>query len=100
MKPEEKPEYWKIRKFRRWVKAELAMREMTQKQFAKSIGTYTERISEAINGKTYGARFIPIIIDALGGNIEEFVKDCETNKGSSVGGDQSGHPHQRLQSNN
>ncbi len=80
MKPEERPEYWNIRHLRRWVKSELAMREMTQEQFSKIIGTHSPKISEAIHGKPYSAKLIPKIVQALGGNIKDFVKGRESNE--------------------
>lgn len=63
--------------FRRWVKVELAKREMSQTELARQMGIPQARISEATHGKQSGNKFIVSIIRVLGGDardFEEFLK--------------------------
>ena len=63
--------------FRRWVKVELAKREMSQTELARQMGIPQARISEATHGKQSGNKFIVSIIQVLGGDVrdfEEFLK--------------------------
>ena len=63
--------------FRRWVKVELAKREMSQTELARQMGIPQARISEATHGKQSGNKFIVSIIRVLGGDVrdfEEFLK--------------------------
>lgn len=63
--------------FRRWVKVELAKREMSQTELARQMGIPQARISEATHGKQSGNKFIVSVIQALGGDVndfEEFLK--------------------------
>lgn len=66
-----------LEEFRRWVKVELAKREMSQTELARQMGIPQARISEATHGKQSGNKFIVSIIRVLGGDVndfEEFLK--------------------------
>lgn len=66
-----------LEEFRRWVKVELAKREISQTELARQMGIPQARISEATHGKQSGNKFIVSIIRVLGGDVrdfEEFLK--------------------------
>ncbi len=66
-----------LEEFRRWVKVELAKKEMSQTELARQMGIPQARISEATHGKQSGNKFIVSIIRVLGGDVrdfEEFLK--------------------------
>lgn len=58
--------------FRRWVKIQVASREMTMAGLARQMNIPQTRISEAIHGKSAGNKYIRPIIKELGGEPEEF----------------------------
>lgn len=61
-----------LEEFRKWVRVQLALKEMTQKSFAREIRVPDTRISEAIHGKPSGDRYVLSIINGLDGNVEDF----------------------------
>lgn len=58
--------------FRRWVKMQVASREMSMAELARQMNIPQARISEAIHGKQYGNKYVLPIIEALDGNTEDF----------------------------
>lgn len=58
--------------FRWWVKIQLLYKEISQRELGRRIGIPQARISEAIHGKRPGIKHIIPIIEALGGNKEDF----------------------------
>lgn len=58
--------------FRRWVKTQLAYQDIDQKRLSEKMQIPPPRISEAIYGKVGGHKFIVPIIEAIGGNVEDF----------------------------
>lgn len=58
--------------FRRWVRMQLASREMSMAALSRQMNIPQSRISEAIHGKSAGNKYILPIIKELGGNPEDF----------------------------
>lgn len=63
--------------FKKWVKTQLILRDMTQKQLAGELGIAYPRITEAIEGKPTGKKHIIPIIIALDGDLNSFQKLLE-----------------------
>lgn len=61
-----------LAEFRRWVKIRMFEKEITQRELAEQMHTHHSRISEAINGKPSGEKYIIPLIEALDGNKEDF----------------------------
>lgn len=61
-----------ITDFRRWVKMNLGMREMTQASLAKKMKIQKTRICEALYDKPQGQRYKVLLIEEFGGNVEDF----------------------------
>lgn len=64
--------------FRRWVKMQLAGREISQSELARQMEIPKARISEATHGKQPGRKYVVPIIVELGGNIENFKEFLKT----------------------
>lgn len=62
-----------IKDFRKWVLIQLILQETSEKKLAEKMGTVHTRISEAINGKPTGRKYIIPLIHALGGDINNFT---------------------------
>ena len=60
--------------FRRWAKAQMAYRELTHRELARSMQIAYPRISEALHGKPSGQKYIRPLILALGGDLADFEK--------------------------
>lgn len=58
--------------FRRWVKVQVAGREMSQAELARQMQIPNTRISEALHGRRSGKKYIVPIIEQLGGDVEAF----------------------------
>lgn len=56
----------------RWVKVQLALKQTSLRQIAKQMHVSYPRLSEAINGRQPGSKYIIPIILYLGGDIEDF----------------------------
>lgn len=59
-----------MEEFRYWVKVELTIKQMTQRDLARQLNVIYPRISEAVNGKCQ--KCVVPIIKALGGDPENF----------------------------
>lgn len=58
--------------FRRWVRMQVASKEMSMAELARQMNIPQTRISEAIHGKSAGNKYIIPIIKELGGEPEDF----------------------------
>lgn len=56
--------------FRRWVRMQVASREISMAELARQMNIPQSRISEAIHGKS--STYILPIIETLGGSPEDF----------------------------
>lgn len=65
--------------FRRWVKVQVADREISQAELARQMQIPDSRISEALHGKQSGKKYIIPIIKRLGGNVEDFEEFLKVN---------------------
>ena len=63
--------------FRYWVSVQLAIKKTTQKQLATKMNVADTRISEAINGRKSGEKYIIPLIKALDGNVSDFKRITE-----------------------
>lgn len=58
--------------FRRWVRMQVASREISMAELARQMDIPQTRISEAIHGKSTGNKYILPIIKKLGGSPKDF----------------------------
>lgn len=61
-----------LAEFNLWVKIRMLEKGISQRELAEQMHTHHSRISEAINGKQSGNKFIIPIIEELGGDVEDF----------------------------
>ena len=73
-KSEKKEEQLKEKRleFRIWASSKLLQRGMTKVALAKELEIPLSRVCEAINGTGVCIKYIPMIIEHLGGNIDDF----------------------------
>lgn len=58
--------------FRKWVLIQLILQDTNERKLAKKMGIAHPRISEAINGKPTGRKYIIPLIHVLGGDVDQF----------------------------
>lgn len=58
--------------FRKWVLVQTILQDTSQRKLAQKMGIAHPRISEAINGKPAGRKYIIPLIHALGGDVSQF----------------------------
>lgn len=61
-----------IKDFAKWVRVQLALKDMTQKSLAQKMGVAYPRISEAVHFRGTGKAYIKDIIRSLDGDIKDF----------------------------
>lgn len=60
--------------FGRWVKIQAFNTNTELQQIAKDVGTSKNYLSAILHGKRKGHKYVPLIIQRLGGNVED-LKD-------------------------
>lgn len=60
--------------FGRWVKIQALTTDTELQQIAKDVGTSKNYLSDILHGKRKGHKYVPFIIQRLGGSMEE-LKD-------------------------